>query len=900
MRARHRLLVWLRSWFRPSRLDVELCEELQFHLERQIEAHVQDGMAPTEARRAAHLALGGADVVREISREARAGALAHQWIRDLAYGLRLARRTPLFSLTCVAIVALAVGATTAIFSVVYGVTLRPLPYRDPARLVTVWMRYPQLNVGRAFVNAADHRDWQARNHVFDEIGLVRPIVNFNLTGEGEPERVFAARVTAATFRVLGIAPAVGRSFVDEEDVIGRDRVVLLSDGLWKRRYGADRSIVGRAISLSGVLHTVVGVMSPDFQYPSRDTQVWTPLTIDSDELSRVVPANNYLAVARLQPGVMLAQAQAEMDGINRQLIQEYAKTGDGGRLAAGFWGAGSQPGIEVVPLLEDTIGAVRRPLYVLLGAVSCLLLIGCLNLANLVGARAASRTREFAVRLALGASRGRLVQQALVEVVPMVLGGGLAGGLLARAGLAAFVPFAPTVLPRVESISVSPPVMLFSCGLLVVTALVAGMLPAVQAWRSNSATITQEDNRSLAGGSQQTRTRAVLVIAQVALVLPLLVGAGLLTRTFVALTHVDPGFHTENRQTLQFAIPRSKYPRDPDVAAFCTRLVERVRDLPGVVSVGMVNRLPLGGVGQVNLLEFDTAAPVKPIVSSDTRTVTPDYFRTMGIPVVEGRAFTIFDRDTVPTTRFGAMPTVGIIDEQIARTMWPGESAIGKRLRWALESVPWIEIVGVVGHIHHDGLDSDPRPQVYFNYLQRAQDRMAMVVLSDTDTRPLRPAILQAIRTVDPDQPVYDVRLLEAVVDQSVAQRWLNMVLVTAFAILALALASIGVYGVIAYGVANRRREFGIRLALGARRGDILRLVVRTGIGLVLTGMAAGLLGALVLTRAIQSLLFGVQPRDLASFAAAAAIMFAVAVLASYLPARRAASVDPAQTLRAE
>ena len=884
MRTIHRLATQLRSWLRPAQQDAEFGEELRFHLDQQIEANLASGMTEGEAVRAARLALGHLAGLREESRGSRPGAWFRQILRDAAYGGRLLRKAPAFAVTGILIVALGIGAVTAIFSVVYGVVLSPLPYAEPERLVNVWMRAPGLALPRVQVTVADQIDWQASNHVFGEIAILRTIANFNITGGGEPERLFAARVSASLFRVLGVTPALGRGFTDEENAVGRDRVAILSDGLWRRRFGSDRSIVGGTINLSGVPHTVVGVMKPDFQYPGRETQLWTPLTFDPEELvSRL--GNNYVAVARLEPGVTLAEAQGEMDVIAKRLANTYPATA----------GIGIIKGVEVVPLLEQTVGAVRPTLYVLFGAVSCLLLIACLNLANLLGARAASRAREFAVRLALGASRTRLALQAVAEVAPIVLLGGALGVAAAMAGVAAFVPLAPATLPRTETIAVSLPVLLFSTGLLALTGLVGALLPGAQAWRSSLTAATREESRSSSAGPRQSRARNVLVVAQIALVLPLLVGAGLLTRTFSKLVQVDPGFRADNVLSLHLAIPRSKYQSNAAVAALCGRLVERIGALPGVASVAMVNRLPLAGVGQVNPFEFESPDPVKPTVASDSRTITPDYFRTMGIPLREGRLFT--DRDGA------AAAQVGIIDERIARSLWPGKSALGHRFRFPpglIAGLPWVEVVGVVGHVRHDGLDVDPRPQIYFNYLQRAQDRMVLVVRGAREVQALTPAVIAAIKEVDPDQAVYDVRTMEDVVERSTSQRWLNMTLVTTFASMALLLASVGVYGVISFGVMRQAREFGIRLALGAERRAITRLVLRRGATLAASGAAIGLAAAVLLTRAMASLLYGVTPGDPVSFVAAPVLLVLVALVASYLPARRAASVDPAITLRGE
>jgi len=709
---------------------------------------------------------------------------------------------------------------------------------------------------------------------------VRPISNFNLIGDGYPERLLGARVSPNLFAVLGVTPALGRVFEDGEDRAGRENVVLLSDAFWKPRFGGDPSVVGRAILLSGSPHAVVGVMRPDFQYPGREFQVWTPLTINPAELARQEPGYNYLAVARLRPGVGIRRAQAEMDAIARRLESAYPASN-------------REVGFEVADMLEDTVRTVRPALYVLLGAVSCLLLVACLNLANLLGARAAGRSREFAVRLTLGASRRRLVLQALAEVAPVLGLGGVLGVAAAAWAVAVVVPAAAPGLPRLDGIGLNGPVLAFSIGMLAATGVIAGLVPAAQAWRSDLAAAARENSRSTAGGRRASTARHAVVVGQIALALPLLVGASLLVRSFTALARVDPGFRSEGVVTLHLAIPRAKYARDRDVAAFCAQLVERVRALPRVVSAGMVNRLPLGGVAQLGMIEFEGAEGREArLPSADWRTVTPGYFAALGIPLREGRLFT--DRDGADA------PTVGIVDEQIARTQWPGQSAVGKRFRIPVAGLPWVEIVGVVGHVRHDALDVDVRPQVYWNYLQRAQDRMVLVVRGGETAAGLVPAVVQAVRMLDPEQPVYDVRTMDAVVGRSLAQRRMSTALFGAFAVVSLLLASVGVYGVMAFGVARRVREFGIRVALGAGRADLTRLVLRKGTRLAAAGIVAGLAGAALLSGAMRSLVYGVGPRDAASFAVSAGLLLAVAVLASYLPARRAASVDPAVTLRGD
>jgi putative ABC transport system permease protein len=872
-----RIAAALRGWFRPHALDAEVSEELRFHLERQLDANIESGMTPDEGRRAAHLAIGSIEAVREESRTGRPGALLHQVGRDLAFGIRLLGRAPGFAAVSALVVALGIGTTTAIFSLVYGVMLRPLPYAEPDRLVALWSRLPN-SVQRARVNPADHRDLRSSNGVFEDIALANAPQNFNLIGSGEPERLVAARLSSNLLSVLRVSPALGRAFTSDEERSGNDRVVLLSDGLWRRRFGADPSIVGQTINLSGNPYEVVGVMPPDFQFPEREHQLWIPLTINPRLLARELAHYDHRAIARLKRGVGIEQAQREIDALAARLEAEYPATNRGVR-------------VEVLPLIEESIRDVRPALYVMLAAVFCLLLIACLNLASLLAMRAASRAREFGVRLALGASRGRLTLQALAEVAPVLAVGGMAGVAGARFAIAAFVPLAPATLPRIDRIEVNGAVLAFSMAVLVLTGIVAGILPAMHAWRANIPTAAM-GSRSGTATRGDVGTRSALVVAQLALTLPLLVGATALARSFAALMNVDPGFRTENVVSLQLAIPRAKYRSDEQIAAFYRRLVDRITTLPGVVSAGMVNRLPLGGNDFAMAFEFDGATGDP--VSLQSRSVTPDYFRTMGIQRREGRVFN--ERDSANA------PLVSIVDERVARTFWPGQSAVGKRYRVALpgQQPTWGEIVGVVGNIHHRGLDTEDDRQIYFSYQQFTDGRIALVVRSRGDVRAMTPAVLQAIRSLDPEQPVYDVRTMDDVLARSAAPRALSMAIIGVFAVSSLLLAGVGLYGVVAYGVTQRIREFGVRMALGAVPSDISRLVLRKGSVLAASGAALGLGGAIGLARALESLLSGVPALDPVSFAAAALLLFGVALAASYLPARRAAHTDPTRALRAE
>ena len=803
--------------------------------------------------------------------------------QDMAYGLRLMRRVPGFAAAATLTIALGIGATTAIFSVVYGVLLRPLPYGEPHRLVNIWSRAPSRGLLRGYVAMANVYDYKARNHVFEDVGAVRAIANFNLTGPGgEPERLLGGRMAATVLPLLRVSPLIGRGFTREEDTIGHDRVALLSHGLWRRRFGGDPSIVGRDISLSGVPHTVVGVMGPEFAFPSRDYQIWTPLTFDPDEL--VTRLNySYLAVARLEPGITLDQARAEMDVIAAQIVREHPVA------AAGI-------GVEVAPMLADTVAAVRTPLYLLLAAVVAMLLIGCANLANLLLARAVARQRELAVRAALGASRARLIAQSIAELVPLIVAGGAAGVLAAAWAIDAVAPLLPADLPRAENIALHLPVLAFAAAAMTAIAALIGAWPALEAARSGLAAATADLSRGATSGVGRARARDLLVVAQIAATLWLAIGATLLTRSLAELKRVHPGFNPERVYTLHLAIPRTKYRTDRDVAAFMRRILDRVEALPGVVAAGMVNRLPLAGGAQTAPIEFEGVDPtiVTPGfgLQADIRPATPGYFRALQIPLIAGRTFTEDDTDEAPAA--------AIIDDRAAKTVFRGADPIGRRLRFAIPNQPWHTIVGVVGHVRHDRLDDEGRPQVYWSYKQNTQDREALVVRTAGDPSALAQSIGAAIRTVDPEQPIYDARPLDEVIDRSLAQRWLQTALLGAFAAMAILLASIGVYGVIAYGVGQRTREFGIRVALGARRGAIVRGVMGRGAALFGAGAAVGLAAAAASARVLSALLFNVGAFDVFSFTAATLVLFAVALAASGIPARRAAAVDPSVALRAE
>jgi len=865
-----------RALFKSGAVDAELADEMREHFDRLVDEYVARGMTPGQARTAARREFGPVVQLTEASRDARGVAWIGNAIQDFKYGVRLMRRAPAFAAVATLTIALGIGATSAMFSVVYGVLLHPLPYPAADRLVNLWATAPSRGLSRAYVGMALVYDWKAQNHVFEDIATLRAVGNFNLTGEGEPERLNGSRVSAGVFKLLGVRALVGRTFSDDEDRIGHDQVAILTHGLWVRRFGADPAVVGRTIRLNGVPHTVVGVMGPEFAFPTREFQIYTPFTFDPEELVNRLNYS-YLAIARLKPGVTVQQAQAEMDVISAEIAREHPKENTG-------------IGALVAPMLADTVDAARKPLYILLAAVGAMLLIACANLTNLLVVRALARQRELALRAALGAGRVRLIAQSIGEIAPMLLVGGALGLGVALWAVQALVPLLPADLPRVENIGLHWPVVAVTAAALAAIALLIGVLPPVEASRGSTSMVDQ--SRGSTSGRARSNARDMLVVFQIAATLWLVIGAALLMRSAFALRQVDPGFISSGVYTAHLALPRGKYPTDHDIGLYGNRLLARVQAIPDVVAAAMVNRLPLAGGAQTGAIEFEGMDPTAVTLKNvDYRSVTPDYFRAIGIPLVSGRAFVDTDREE--------SAGVAIIDERLARE-FGDRSPLGHRVRIPYGNLPWLSIVGVVGHIRHDRLEEDTRPQIYFPFVQRAQDRMALVVRTRTDPGSIGAALASAIRSVDPEQPVYDARTLDEVVDRSMGQRWMQSALLGGFAAMAVLLAAIGVYGVIVYSVGQRQREFGIRLALGARRGEIVALVIGRGLVLFAIGAGAGVAAAVLTGRALSSLLFAVTSFDAASFGIATLVLLVVSLAACGLPARKAAGVDPSLALRAE
>ncbi len=840
---------------------------------------VEAGQSPSDAEIAARRAFGNTTRIQESAREAWAWAGVERFFDDVRFGLRMLRKSPAWTAVICGMLALGIGLSTAIFSVVYGVLLQPLPYPQPDRIVALWSSAPSHGYVYFNVNAVEWLHWQAESKSLEQIALTRPIANFNLTGEGPPQRLQGARATWNLPLVLGVKPLLGRTFTEEEDRADA-KVAILNYGLWQRQFGRDAGVLGRRIQLNGESFEVIGVMPPEYRYPTGAFELWTPLYIPRDEVREGLNYQ-YISVARMKPGISVKQAQSDMTGIMRRVMQQYPQE---------YQYAGNDFGVLVEPLAASDASAVRSALYVLMASAGCLLLIGCMNLGILLLARGSARAREITVRVALGASAGRLRRQIFGELLPVGLTGAAGGVLLAWWMLRILLPLLPANTPRVESIGLHGPVLAFAVAVSLVVVISAGILPARVASNTQLAQALNQESRTVAGGG---RTRDALVVAQIAVTIVVLFSGALFARSLSALLKVNPGLSAPNVLTMHLAVTRAKYREDARVSAYYDRLLQRVRNVPGVTAAGIVNRLPLSGIAQTGPVEFEDK-PGLPKFETDWRSATPGYVEAIGIPLLKGRLFTERDR--------ADSPAVGLIDEQLARRVFGDVDPIGKRFRlWAGENLgPWTEIVGVVGHVLNDSLEKDTRPQVYWLEAQRTQDRGALVVKTAGRPESFTQAVVEQIRAEDPDQTVYDVRSMDQWVAQNLESRDLTTGLVGLFAAASLLLACLGLYGVVSYSAGLRLREFGIRMALGARPARVLGMVLRHAAGLAVWGSAMGLLLAWPAGAAIKSLLFGVEQTDAVSLAIAPALLIAVAGLAGLGPAWRASQTDPAVTLRTE
>jgi putative ABC transport system permease protein len=809
--------------------------------------------------------------------------------QDLRYGARMLLKKPGFALISVITLALGIGANTAIFSVVNAVLLRPLPYAEPERLVALWESNTQRPEGRNSISYPNFFDWRSQSKSFERMASYYTN-DMALTGVTAPVNLRSAVVSPDLFATLGVKPQLGRWFVGEEEKPGI-RAAIINHGLWQRQFGGDPNIVGRAVTLNGKQFNVVGVMPAGFQFPieAEPVEVWVTSSIDGEKSNPKEPAMNeqrgahYLqAVGRLKPGATLEQAQAEMNVIGANLEKQYPDSN-------------TRHGVKLIPYHNDLTHDYSEALWLILGAVGCVLLIACANVANLLLARATARYKEIAVRAALGANRRRVIRQLLTESLLLALGGGLLGLLLAWWGTEALIRLIPEDVPRLAEINIDRWVFGFTLLVSAVTGVAFGLAPALQASKIELTEAMKEGSRGAVGG--RGRLRGALVVAEIAVALVVLIGAGLLLQTFRRLQQVDLGFDTHNILTATVELPDARYPKPEQAAAFYQTLLDRVKAMPGVEAVSAVVPQPLSG--DMMMISFDIEGrniPKGERPVSHFRSISLDYFSVMKIPLLAGRAFT--ERDDAHS------PGVVIVNETFAKRHFPNENPIGKHVKpgIALEGEPvWREIVGVAKDVkHRQSLVRDYEPEYYLPHAQLPINSMNLVVRTTNDPRSLARSIQREVQALDRDIPVYRIKTLDQYLGLAVAQPKFNALLLSLFAGLALLLTAIGLYGVMAYSVVQRAQEIGIRIALGAQTGDVLKMVLRHGLKLTALGLSVGLAAAYALTRYMRSLLFGVKPADPLTFAAISLLLIAVALLACWVPARRATEVDPLEALRTE
>ncbi|HEX5706162.1 MAG TPA: ABC transporter permease [Pyrinomonadaceae bacterium] len=807
--------------------------------------------------------------------------------QDIRYGARTLWKSPGFTLVAVLALALGIGANSAIYSVVNAVLLRALPYADADRLVMLWEQHPQS--GRMGVAGANFVEWRSHATSFEGMTLFIPSA-FDLTGEGDAERIQGTRASASFFDVAGARAVLGRTFREGDDATGAERVAVLSHGVWQRRFGGDPAVLGKSIQLNDESHTVVGVMPARFGDTPAD-YVWVPLYPAAD--GTIGGGRSLNVLARLKSGVAPEQAQAELDTI-------------AARLASARPDFNRDWGVRLVPLHEQITGGVRLTLLILFGAVGFVLLIACANVANLSLVRATRRERELAIRTALGATRWRLVRQMLTESLLLSLAGGALGLLIALWGVDLLLALAPDLIPRADEIGVDKSVLSFTLIVSVATGIVCGLAPAVQGTRGDVSVALKDAVKGSAAGFGRSRLRGALVVAEVALALVLLTGAGLLIRSFARLTQVDPGFNSSGVVLLEVPLSPSRYREEAQVVGFYDEMLRRVRSLAGVEAAGTTHTAPLSGGDSTRPFVLDDGAPPEPgkEPGASYRVISPGYFRAMGIPLMRGRDFADSDDSK-------AAPVV-VINETLARRHFAGQDPIGSRMRQGAvggES-PWMEIVGVVGDVRHAALDTEPKPEMYFTFrqagIQRSNSilgnsrRITLAVRGTGDAQALARAARAEVTSIDKNQPVTGVRTLGDAVAHSITPQRFNTLLLGIFAALAVALAMIGVYGVMSFSVGGRTREIGIRMALGAQAADVLRMIVRQGMTLVALGVGLGLVASVALTRWMSSLLYGVSATDPLVFAATTALLILAALVACYVPARRATKISPMDALRYE
>ena len=871
--------------FRRERLDRDLSDEMQFHITQRSEELQRSGVTPEEAARRARVEFGGVEHYKEASRDVRRLSWLHDLAGDLRYGWRSLCNSPGFTAAAVLTLALGIGANTAIFSLVNAVLLRQLPFRDPDRLFTVWEK--DENGNRNNTTFATYTDWKAMNQSFQDLALYsswQPTVQ----ASREPEEVSGLRVTYNFFRTLGIRPALGRDFLPEEDNPADSRVVILSHALWKRSFGSDPSIVGKTITMNSTTYLVAGVLPEDFHsLISLDprggpVEIYRVLGYDASLPWACRTCHHLVALGRLRDSVSRSQADAEMDRISAVLFQRYPKDY-------------SSAGVILQPMREYLLGSVSTPLYVLLGAVTLVLLVACANVANLMLARATHRRREMAVRSALGATRGRLVRQLLVENVALGLLGAVAGAIPAYWTPSLLAVLGTGDLPRIGEVRLDWRVLVFTLTLALITGVLSGVAPA---WRLSKPHAGEALNQAARASSDRdsNRFRGLLVISEVALSLTLLFGSGLFLRSLYRLLTVSPGFDPNHVLTMRVSLVGQKFQEAKNVRQFFAQATERIQALPGVQAAGVVSEIPLGGdLDRYGLhVEGKMNANPEQDPNADRYCVSPGYRKAMGIPLLRGR--------DLADTDIAAAPAVILINETTARQEWPGEDPIGKHVKVGGMDGPWWTVVGVVGDVHQQGLDFNPTMQVYLPHAQWPYADSSMFFMIRTAGSPddMAAPARQAIRDLDSSQPISRIMPLEAYIGLSVQSRRFSLLLVGAFALIAIMLCAVGIYGVTSYTVAQRTREIGIRMALGAQRQTMLALVLGRGLVLVLAGIAVGIVLSIAFTRFLESMLFGIKPTDAPTFLLVSLFLTAVAALACWLPARRAMSVDPMVALRYE
>ncbi|HEY3129501.1 MAG TPA: ABC transporter permease [Acidobacteriota bacterium] len=875
----------LRSTILGSNLDEDVAEETRFHLDERIDEYVKSGMTYEQARLEAQRRLGNLALAREQVRDVD----SFRWLGDLGqdvrYALRQLRRNPGFAIAAILTLALGIGATTAVFSVVDAVVLRPLSYADSSQLVMIDEWTPGFD--SIPVNGLHFQEWRRTATSFDQIALIGGL-NVNVTDSSEPERLPAARVSSELFPLLGVQPQLGRVFLADEEVPGREHVVLISNELWRRRYSADPQIVGRTISIDGVAHQVAGVLPASFHFPKLSDlypltivqdrpQIWKPIALGPEEQT-LSGHFDFVSIGRLKAGVSARQAASELDAVQKDFLAQMPKA------------LGSDLRTQVQPLQDRIVGRAKTGLELMLAAVGVVLFIGCVNITNLLLARLSSRRRELAVRSAIGASRWRLTRQMIAESLTLSAVGGACGVLVAYDAIQLILALAPADLPRLDEVQVDARTVIFTLIISTIAGLVIGVSPAWQFGNADAGEAMASGMRSTASRGTG-RLRFVLVSAQVALSAVCLILAGLLLHSLVNLLNVDRGFDTNHIMTVGVNPPISRYPTPEKRVAFVRTALDRLKVLPGVIDVAAANMLPLAGEGGNSALSIPgTSAPLFEHALGNIRTVSSDYFRTMGMSLQAGRLFSDADRER----------QVAVISMSIAKRAWPGEDPVGKRFHFGPRTAPDREVIGVINDVRGVSLEAGPSFSVYVPYWQGFFIATSFAIRTTEDPVTITPAIRVAIRSVDAELPLSALRTMEEVVEGSVAQRRFQTNLVLAFGAVAMLLASLGVYGVMSYAVTQRTTEIGIRLALGAERGAVLRMVLRQALRPIAAGVAAAVPLALGVASWLRSLLFGVSPLDPATITVACLALITAAVLAAYVPARRAANLDPLIALRYE